>query len=523
MFPHGFGADAWDRRSLLPPPPAHHVFALTDVRGDRLFGASLCFFEAASSSTPPPSSRRSSQKRTASDNNNEEEEEDGNALSNAATPLSHAGSRRTSAIAHFVEPQAKAICLLSRRPLYTGLLRYLEQLLLLGLRQSHVTSRISHVMTGKAVSGLQWPAVETTLCNLFHEVPAPLRELAVQVTVGESELVLERELPFDMDSELMTIAFMALEPPLLARLTIHALLEHRILVVVGSSSSKPNSRDGIVATAIVETVRALLFPFSWLHVSVPSVPEAVDLPTLLEAPVPFIAGAHASQLAGLSVPSNVVKLEFVGGRFVLAEGQESGADDGIGSGDGTDQVDGVRLPPLPACALELFACLSAARLPDPRLQKKELHQRLWDRRIQLQKSSLLATSGSVAPRNANNKPIFLVRANMLFRKMMKQFLELTASLLDGFPVCVSAGGTSSNNSNSLQPSFDHERFVQLKPVGERVRACILPPRLEPSLLTTTPCACFLMLELLPPAHPHGIIPVVRGAVSRLLGRCAARR
>lgn len=515
MFPHGFGSDVWDRRSLLPPPPTHHVFALTDVRGDRLFGASLCFFEAAASPASSSSTSRRSSRKPSIDSSNNYNDED---TSSGTAAHSHAGSCRKSAATQLVEPQAKAICLLSRRPLYTGLLRCLEQLLLLGLRQSHVTSCVNHLVSSDIAPNVAWPAVEKTLCNLFHEVPAPLRGLAVQVAVADSELMHERELPFDMDVELMTLVFTALEPPLLARLAIHALLEHRILVVVGSNSGNPNSSDGIVATAVVETLRSLLFPFSWLHVSVPSVPDAVDLPTLLEAPVPFTAGAHTNQLAGLRVPSNVVKLEFVGGRFVLDEGQT--ANDGCTDGGGDEAV---QLPPLPACALELFARLSAARLPDPRVQTKELHQRLWDRRIQLQKSCLLATSAPAAATAASssNKSVFLVRANMLYRKMMKQFLELTASLLDGFPACVSAGGANNNNSN--QSAFDQERFVQLKPAGERVRPHVfcLGQRAN-SQTHTTPTRFFLLrADILSPASAHGALPVLRGAVSRLPGRGAA--
>lgn len=442
MFPHGFGESVWDTRSLLPPPPIHHVFALTDVRGDRLFGASLCFFEA-------PTTTKASKRESQAGNNNEEER--------APSPVKckqTSGRRRSTT--HATKPSAKAICLLSRRPMYLSLLRYLEQLLLLGIRQSAINKTF--------LDNPSWFAVEKTLCNLFHEVPAPMRTLSVQVVVADKDVVFARDLPFEVDSELMTIAFMTLEPSLIVRLVFHALLEHRILVVVGSGESS-NGSDHIVATAIVETLRALLFPFPWLHVSIPSVPDAVDLPTLLEAPVPFIAGASVSQLASLQVPDNVVKLEFIGGRFVLDDNHDKRYENGS-NGTTTANEDVIKLPPLPVCATELLARLSAARLPDSRIQKREVQQRLWDRRIHLQKSCLLASSVNEAQSEVSNKSCFLVRPGMVHRKMMKQFLELTASLLSGFPACVTVINTIHGQS---RPGFDEEKFVQLKPAPEQVR------------------------------------------------------
>lgn len=439
MFPHAFGAD-WDERSL-PPPPTHHLFALTSVTGDRLYGASLCFFE---STGPSSGVRRTSRipdeaihTSTANTNNNNNNEEENVGADKQQRIDNWAKHDDTDKIQH----HAKALCLLSRRPVYTGLLRYLEQLLLLGLHQSRATSD---------GSSANWFPVEQTLINLLHEVPAPHRGLSVQVAIADAEIVLEcppfSEFPFDMDAEVMTFAFMVLEPKVVVQLYHHLLLEHRLLIV---------GQDSVLVTSLVESVKALLFPFTWLHVFIPNVPDAVDLNTLLEAPVPFIAGAHVRQLEGVVIPTNVLKLEFVGGRFVLSGGDSGG-------GEVAKACEDLALPNLPAASQEFIASLTSVRLPDQRAQKKELHQKLWDRRIQLQKSCLLsfrAPAGSEAA--ANSKPYFLLRPTMLYRKLMKRFIDLAAGLLDGVAACASSG-------NGSPLAFAKDRYIQLKPASERV-------------------------------------------------------
>uniref|UniRef100_K3X217 UDENN domain-containing protein n=1 Tax=Globisporangium ultimum (strain ATCC 200006 / CBS 805.95 / DAOM BR144) TaxID=431595 RepID=K3X217_GLOUD len=279
MFPHAFGVD-WNKRGL-PPPPIHNLFALTDVNGDHLYGASLCFYETLQSPDAVGDE----------DNNN----------NNSSCTSSEAGT-----VQH--QHQAKSICLLSRRPFYTQLLRTLEQLFLLGIQQCRVNHDISKLDQGFTC----WHGVENTLCNLFHEVPVPFRGLAVQLSVADVEVALERpvmqEFPFDMDAELMIYAFMMVDPKVMAQLYHHVLLEHRILIV---------GTDSVLVTAIAEAIKCLVFPMTWLHVFIPNVPDSLDLSTLLEAPVPFIAGAHIGQLKHVQIPDNVVKLEFTDGKFPM--------------------------------------------------------------------------------------------------------------------------------------------------------------------------------------------------------------
>lgn len=397
MFPPQFGADC-DDTALLSPPPVHNLFALTDANGDHLYGASICFHETA-------------------------------------TEISD-GSDRGQVV---VKTQSKAICLLSKWPFYTALLRYLERLFLLGVHQTHC----NRVRTSDGSA--RFHAVEKALCNIFHEVPVPHRGLAVQLQIAEVDIVLERphlhEFPFEMDPELMTYAFMAVDPRVLVQLYHHVLLEHRILIV---------GNDAVQITAIVETIKSLIFPFTWLHVIIPTIPDALDLSTLLEAPVPFIAGANVSQLEGTRIPSNVVKLQSVGGKFML------------------DQADLV-LPVLPTAALRVLVQMANIRLPDQSALRKECHDTLWDRRMQLQKYSLLEGAGTTTSSSSSfldSMPVItpkmglFVRQSMLYKKMMKLFLEITTELLQDYPVCISHVGD--------QAQLEVDRFVDRKPAGERV-------------------------------------------------------
>ncbi|GLD92693.1 hypothetical protein PINS_up001272 [Pythium insidiosum] len=408
VFPHGFVASLDDH--ALPPPPIHNLFTLTDAHGDHLFGASLCFFETASTDIKAP--------------------------------------------------VAKALCLLSRRPFYTAMLRYLEQLWLVGLEQA----RSSSTCDAAAVFN-----VERALTNLFHEVPSPHRGLAVQLHLAGLDIVLERpplsEFPFDLDSELVLLAFMTVDPKVLCTLFHHVLLEHRVLIV-GS--------DSVLVTAIVETLKSLLFPLTWLHVVVPNVPDALDLSTLLEAPVPFLAGAHAAQLERVVVPPSVVRYDVAEGRLLapsraatqttrlLQSPKPTPAQDAAPT-----SLDGAAvLPALPEASARLLSTLSTIRLADAHAQRKELHQRLWDRRVQLQKCAL--TAATIDEGNAGYRPshvitpraFFLAKQTMVHRKATKLYVDLMAALLQDFAAFVLPHGTK---------RFDTDRFVDKKPATARVR------------------------------------------------------
>ncbi|DAZ96274.1 TPA: hypothetical protein N0F65_008307 [Lagenidium giganteum] len=406
MFPHAFGA-GWDGASL-PPPPMHSIFALTDATGSHLYGASISFFEAK-----PLSSSSSSTSANNSSNN---------------------------AIERTVY-EAKAICLLSRRPFYTALLRYLEQLLLLGLHQSQWQRRLQSLASPESTC-----AVERALCNVFHEVPVPCFGLAVQLNLGSLDVVLSRplltEFPFAMDAELMVTTFALVPPKLLVTLYHHVLLEHRVLVV---------GTDAYLVAAILETLKALIFPLSWLHVFIPAIPDSLDLSTLLDAPVPFLAGAHVDQLADAETPPSVVVLDVAGAEPTLRATSKD-----------------VALPPLLEVSTKLLTKLVNLRLPDHIVQKREFHAKLWDRRVQLQKACMLLPHASPTEWDAPNasRVCFLLRANALYEKLMRAFLEVMATLLRDYPSYL-ARGSGNNSSCSGENVFDFERFVRRVPTAER--------------------------------------------------------
>jgi hypothetical protein len=334
----------------------------------------------------------------------------------------------------------KSLCVLTRRPFYTQMLRYLEQLLLLGLHQA------------RAFHGGGGDAVERALCNLFHEVPVPYRGLSVQMQVGDLEVLLERppflDFPFEGDAELMLYAFMMIDAKVLQQLYHHVLLEHRVLIV---------GNDSVLVTAVVETLKGLIFPLTWLHVVIPNIPDSLDLSTLLDAPVPFLAGAHTGQLQHVAIPSNVVKYDLSESRLVVPS-----ASNNHHHHQYQQDLENVELPPLPETSSRLLHKLSTTRLADLHKQKKELHQKLWDRRIQLQKCCLATSSsfGSVPGRAPviTPKQFFLVNQNLVYRKMMKLYLEVMASMLQDFPQSLS--------HHSRQ--FDADKFVNKKPSNTRV-------------------------------------------------------
>ena len=183
------------------------------------------------------------------------------------------------ALAFYQELKAKSICFLSPWPFYSQFISYLRQLLLLEIQD-----------------------VEKSLLNIFYEVPIPVRgQLRVQFEINDTILTLDRppihEMPRYIDTTLLRYTLQVLNGRAIIDLLHFALLEQKILLI---------SREPILLTAVSESIRALLFPFQWLHVYIPIVPEMLDLNYLVQAPVPFIAGISIQQFDAISVPENVV-------------------------------------------------------------------------------------------------------------------------------------------------------------------------------------------------------------------------
>ncbi|RHY82870.1 hypothetical protein DYB26_010000, partial [Aphanomyces astaci] len=218
-------------RSADAPPAMYNAFVLTTATGASLHGASICISSSVS-------------------------------------------NNHTDAVC------LTSLCIVSKHPFYTSFLQYLEQLAVLGTCQHRWNTQAnqllqqSHHIVPSSDDSHHQPTVhfvEQCLTNLLHEVPVP--------RVGSAGVLCSI-------AEFVEYTFQLVEPENLVALVHHALLEHSILIL---------GTDNLFITAVATTIRLLLAPFQWDHVFIPVVPHGVDIATLLDAPVPFIAGAHASQ------------------------------------------------------------------------------------------------------------------------------------------------------------------------------------------------------------------------------------
>ncbi|RHY84773.1 hypothetical protein DYB26_008599 [Aphanomyces astaci] len=208
-----------------------------------------------------------------------------------------------------------SLCIVSKHPFYTSFLQYLEQLAVLGTCQHRWNTQAnqllqqSHHSVPSSDDSHHQPTVhfvEQCLTNLLHEVPMPrVGSAGVLCSIAEVQITLPTLSIAPLDWEFVEYTFQLVEPENLVALVHHALLEHSILIL---------GTDNLFITAVATTIRLLLAPLQWDHVFIPVVPHGVDIATLLDAPVPFIAGAHASQVphpASLSSPTVHTTSPFV--------------------------------------------------------------------------------------------------------------------------------------------------------------------------------------------------------------------
>ncbi|OQR86607.1 C-myc promoter-binding protein-like [Thraustotheca clavata] len=334
--------------SGLIPPPMYNSFVLTSASGNVLHGASICYFTSTKND-------------------------------------------------YF----STSLCFVSKWPFYVALLKYLEQLALLGVHECRQFDTF---------------LVEKCLSNLFHEVPTPVRGHAgVIATIGDTDVLFKRytmqEIPFEMDMEFLEYTFMLLNPTTLVHILCHMLLEHSILIV---------GVDAIFVTAVAEALRHLIFPLHWDHAFIPVVPLGIDMTTLLDAPVPFLAGGHPLQLEAVQLPPSVVRLDLFEGRITTA----------------------MDLPPLPDAALQLIDRLGAVnKKSEPML----LSKRLWERRIAFQKALYSGNHSDLTYERGK----FICGSSALIRKISKSFMTMFVDLMSGYEYCKS-GNTKA--------------FVSMKPV-----------------------------------------------------------
>ena len=63
------------------------------------------------------------------------------------------------------------------------------------------------------------------------------------------------------------------------------------------------SSESCLLTPYLELVTSMMFPFHWMHVFIPVLPQGLS--EFLEAPVPFLVGVHSSMLKNMSIPEDV--------------------------------------------------------------------------------------------------------------------------------------------------------------------------------------------------------------------------
>ncbi|OQR87154.1 hypothetical protein ACHHYP_09465 [Achlya hypogyna] len=287
---------------------------------------------------------------------------------------------------HDTAPMLTSLCFVSKWPFCVPFLKYLEQLAILGVHQGRQPPYIG---------------VEKSLNNLFHEVPLPVRGHAgVIASIGDTDVLFKRytmqDVPFEMDMEFLEYTFALLDASTLLHVLFHMLLEHSVLIV---------GVDSLFVTAVADTLRHLIFPLHWDHVFIPVVPPGVDMATLLDAPVPFLAGAHPLQLDGAVLPPSIVRVDVFEGRLTTA----------------------VDLPPLPDAAVALRERLEA-------VQKKnapQLGRRLWERRVALQKALYSNNKGDLTYERGK----LLCGSSALLRKITKSFTGMLGNLLVGHEHC----------------------------------------------------------------------------------------
>ncbi|KAF0701274.1 Aste57867_8203 [Aphanomyces stellatus] len=364
--PRNHGRDEYPQSILLfmfpsrsgdAPPSMYNAFVLTTATGASLHGASLC-------------------------------------LPTTSTETSNNPADATTAT-------LTSICLVSKAPLYASFLQYLEQLAVLGARQH----RWNAMHPDKPVH-----FVEQCLTNLLHEVPVPRPGSAgVLCSIAEvrARFVLRSQARHEVDIllpctpldwEFIEYTFQLVSPEHLVALVHHALLEHSILIV---------GTDNLFITAVADTLRHLLAPLHWDHVFIPVVPHGVDINTLLDAPVPFIAGAHVSQMRPSIAPSThstVVRFDLRENRLHASQSL---------------------LPPLPEAAAALTHKLVHAHVEKP---AHHLTRLLADRRAAMQHRLQDNTSG---PATTGTSTCFLAGATTLHRKMARLFRHLLVEYLEG--------------------------------------------------------------------------------------------
>eukprot|EP00743_Colponemidia_sp_Colp-15_P005741 GILK01006171.1.p1 GENE.GILK01006171.1~~GILK01006171.1.p1 ORF type:complete len:1268 (-),score=219.43 GILK01006171.1:106-3909(-) len=234
--------------SHQPYSPSFFSYVLTEQEGDRIYGASLIFYEDCTDTLD---------------------------ISRASVAAIMSGERIYC---------PKCICVLSHYPFLDGLKEFLKQMYRIHLSPSTIP-------------------IERYICNFMNEVPLPDQGHAcVQYDIGHSVIAFWRPPPNSpsfVDSCCFEPLFRCLSLENVVELWQCVLMERKIIFI---------SSHYALLTAVAEAVLAVIFPFLWTHVYIPVLP--VLLMDFVQAPVPFIVGIHASLVNEMTIPSEVVRVDL---------------------------------------------------------------------------------------------------------------------------------------------------------------------------------------------------------------------
>jgi hypothetical protein len=236
-LPLGAVIECWPEKAQYPLP-IFSTFALTDAKGETIYGGGVTFFE----------------------------EFDTAMMTKEVTQLIaqqqvvHPDSR--------VVPQTnRCICLLSRFPFFEAFRKFLLSLYRL------------------TVSGAQNIPIERYITHFMHQVPFPTPQkpiVCVQLTHEMFEITQPNEGPLPVSGASFTDFLRCLGPDKSLTLLCCILFEHKILV---------HSLRPALLTSVCEALTSLIFPFKWKCPYIPLCP--LKLADVLTAPIPFIVGVDS--------------------------------------------------------------------------------------------------------------------------------------------------------------------------------------------------------------------------------------
>eukprot|EP00439_Symbiodinium_sp_Y106_P008416 s1593_g1.t1 len=198
----------------------------------------------------------------------------------------------------------KAFCLVSLFPCLELFRNLLADLVLAARSDDYPRGASPLLSPGKG--GLQTRLSKRLVAQIFFDLPVPANHSTmVSLTAGLREVTL-----LDPSGATRDFSFRPLVACLsekrLAQLFVLVLLERKVVL-----TSKELSHA--LLAAVLEVLRALIFPFEWEHTYIPILPAS--LRWTLESPAPFLMGVPGG-LSPMEIPDDVVLFDLDTGRTI---------------------------------------------------------------------------------------------------------------------------------------------------------------------------------------------------------------